>query len=467
MKQAKRLITPLALALALAGCVNLAPKYERPAAPVASSFPTLGGSNASGNAVAAQAPANMAWQQFFADARLQRLIGIALANNRDLRVAVANIEQARAAYQIQRSQQLPALGASLSGNQYAHDVQPTTYTAGLGVSAFELDLFGRVRNLSQSAQAQFFAVEENRKTAQISLIASVASTYLQAMADDEQLALTRDTLRTREDTLRLTKLRFDNGVTSRIDLDSAQSLVDNARYVMQQQLRARAQDDNLLTLLIGQPIPTDLPQGATLATTSLPDLPAGLPSELLAERPDVRAAEQQLIAANANIGAARAAYFPRIALTGTAGSASGALGKLFSAGHWGWTAAESVTMPIFDFGRTRAGVDSAKAQRDAAVAQYERSIQTAFREVSDALAGQATYAEQLRAAQSAAATESNRFSLSEQRYKTGAASYLDLLDAQRSLFSAQLTAVQANLARLQNQVTLYRVLGGGWSEPRA
>ncbi len=467
MKQAKRLVTPLALALALAGCVNLAPKYERPAAPVAAGFPTLGGSNASGNAVAAQAPANMAWQQFFTDARLQRLIGIALANNRDLRIAVANIEQARATYQVQRSQQLPALGALASGNQYAHQVQPDTYTAGLGVSAFELDLFGRLRNLSQSAQAQFFAVEENRKTAQISLIASVASTYLQAMADDEQLALTRDTLRTREDTLRLTKLRFDNGVTSRIDLDSAQSLVDNARYVMQQQLRARAQDDNLLTLLIGQPIPLDLPQGGTLANTSLPDLPAGLPSDLLAERPDVRAAEQQLIAANANIGAARAAYFPRIALTGTAGSASGALSGLFKAGSWGWTAAESVTMPVFDFGRTRAGVDSAKAQRDAAVAQYERSIQTAFREVSDALAGQATYAEQLRAAQSAAATESNRFSLSEQRYKSGAASYLDLLDAQRSLFSAQLTAVQANLARLQNQVTLYRVLGGGWSEPRA
>jgi outer membrane protein, multidrug efflux system len=467
MKQLTTIVTPLALALALAGCVNLAPKYERPAAPVAGSFPTVGGTNASGNPVAANTPATIAWQQFFTDARLQRLIDIALVNNRDLRIAVANIETARASYQIQRSAQFPAIGAAVSGQQYAHDAQPSGYSAGLAVSAFELDLFGRVRNLSQSALAQFFATEENRRTVQISLVAQVASSYLQAMADDEQLALTRETLKTREESLRLIKLRFENGVSSRIDLDSAQSLVDNARFVLQQQLRQRAQDDNLLTLLIGQPIPADLPAGGTLSRTNLPDLPAGLPSDLLAERPDVRGAEQQLIAANANIGAARAAYFPRIALTASGGSASNALNDLFSAGHWGWTAAESITMPIFDFGRTRAGVDAARSQRNAAVAAYERSIQTAFREVSDALAGQATFAEQLRAARSSADSEANRFSLVDQRYRTGTASYLDLLDAQRSLFTAQLTAVQANLARLQNQVTLYRVLGGGWSEPRS
>jgi outer membrane protein, multidrug efflux system len=467
MKQFKTIVTPLALALALAGCVNLAPKYERPAAPVASSFPTVGGTNASGNAVAVTAPKDIAWQQFFTDPRLQRLIDSALLNNRDLRIAVANIETARASYQVQRSFQFPALGATVSGTQYARDVQPNVYQGGLSVSAFELDLFGRVRNLSQAAQAQFFATEENRRTVQISLVAQVANTYLQALADDEQLALTRETLKTREESLRLTRLRFENGVSSRIDLDSAQSLVDNARFVLQQQLRQRAQDDNLLALLIGGPIPADLPPGGTLAKTNLPDLPAGAPSDLLAERPDVRGAEQQLIAANANIGAARAAYFPRIALTASAGSASNELHDLFSGGHWGWTAAENIAMPIFDFGRTRAGVASAKAQRDAAVAAYERSIQTAFREVSDALAGQATFAEQLRAARSSADTEANRFSLVDQRYRTGTASYLDLLDAQRSLFTAQLTAVQANLARLQNQVTLYRVLGGGWSEPRS
>jgi NodT family efflux transporter outer membrane factor (OMF) lipoprotein len=468
MKQLKQLITPLALALALAGCVNLAPNYERPAAPVAGSFPTVGGTNASGNPVATQAPVNIAWEQFFTDARLKQLIGIALKNNRDLRISIANIELARASYQIQHSQQFPALSAAYTGTRQSTQTngQNTSsgfYTAGIGVSAFELDLFGRVRNLSQSALAQFLATEEARKTAQISLVSSVANAYLAAMADDEQLALTRETLKTREESLRLIRLRFENGVVSRLDLDSAQSLVDNARFVLQQQLRQRAQDDNLITLLIGQPIPASLPAGSTLAATSLPDLPAGLPSDLLAERPDVRGAEQQLIGANANIGAARAAYFPRIALTATGGTASTALENLFKEG--GWTFAQNVTMPIFDFGRTRAGVDSAKAARDVAVAQYERSIQTAFREVSDALAGQATFAEQQRAAQSSATTEANRFDLAQKRYKAGTSSYLDLLDAQRSLFTAQLTAVQANLARLQNQVTLYRVLGGGWSEP--
>lgn len=464
MKQLKQIITPLALAMALAGCVNLAPTYERPAAPVAASFPTVGGTNASGNPVASQVPVNIEWKQFFLDARLRQLIGISLANNRDLRIAVANIEQARAAYQIQNSQRFPALGAAFNGQKVSDGIVSDSYQAGLAVTAFELDVWGRVRNLSQAALAQFFASEENRRSVQISLVASVANAYLQALADDEQLALTRETLKTRQESLRLIRLRFENGVTSRIDLDSAQALVDNARFVLQQQLRQRAQDDNLLTLLIGQPIPANLAPGGTLASTSLPDLPAGLPSDLLASRPDVRSAEQQLIAANANIGAARANYFPRIALTATGGTASTELSNLFSGGTWGWTAAANVTMPVYDFGRTRGGVNLARATRDAQLAQYERSIQTAFREVSDALAGQATFAEQLRAARSAAATEANRFNLVQQRYKTGTASYLDLLDAQRSLFTAQLTAVQANLARLQNQVTLYRVLGGGWSE---
>jgi NodT family efflux transporter outer membrane factor (OMF) lipoprotein len=465
MKQFKQLAPPLALAMLLGGCVNLAPKYERPAAPVADSFPTLGGTNASGNPVATAAPVNISWQQFFTDARLVQLIDLALANNRDLRIAIANIEQARAAYQIQRSQQFPALSAAYNGARISgNDTIASAYQAGLAVSAFELDLFGRLRNLSQAAQAQFLATEEARKSAHISLVASVASAYLLALADDEQLALTRETLKTREESLRLTRLSFENGVVSRIDLDSAQSLVDNARFVLQQQLRQRAQDDNLLTLLIGQPIPAGLPAGSTLTSTNLPDLPPGLPSDLLAERPDVRAAEQQLIGANANIGAARAAYFPHITLTATGGSASDALSDLFKGGTFGWTFAQQASMPIFDFGRTRAGVDSARAGRDIAVAQYERSIQTAFREVADALAGQATFAEQFRAARSSAETEANRFSLVEQRYRSGTASYLDLLDAQRSLFSAQLTAVQANLARLQNQVTLYRVLGGGWTQ---
>jgi multidrug efflux system outer membrane protein len=293
----------------------------------------------------------------------------------------------------------------------------------------------------------------------------VANTYLALLADEEQLALTQQTLKTREESLRLTKLRFENGVVSRLDLQQAVSLVEGARAVLAQQQRLRAQDINALTLVVGQPIPDNLPAGATLATTNLPDLPAGLPSDLLASRPDIRAAEQQLIAANADIGAARANYFPRISLTGSVGSASTELSGLFKSGSYGWTFAPQAILPLFDFGARRAGVESAKAGRDIAVAQYEKSIQTAFREVADALAGQATFSEQLRAQQATAQSEAERFKLSDLRYRSGTANYLDLLDAQRSLFVAQQSAVEANLARLQNQVTLYRVLGGGWSEP--
>jgi len=467
MNNMKRL-TPLALALVLAGCVNLAPKYERPQAPVAGAFPTVEGTVNSGNAVANEAPAAIAWQRFFTDPRLQQLITLALENNRDLRVAILNIEAARAQYQIQRSNQFPAINAGITGQrQTTGKDQPisSVYQAGLSVSAFELDFFSRVRNLSDAALAQFLATEEARKTAQISLIAQVANTYLTFLADEELLSLTQQTLKTREESLRLTNLRFENGVSSKLDLQQAVSLVEQARTTLAQAQRQRAQDLNLLTLLIGQTIPGNLPAGATLATTNLPDLPAGMPSDLLATRPDIRSAEQQLIAANANIGAARANYFPRITLTGSAGTASSELSGLFKSGTFGWTFAPQAILPLFDFGRTRAGVESARAQRDIAVAQYEKSIQTAFREVADALAGQATYSEQLRAQQAVAAAETDRFNLSDLRYRNGTASYLDLLDAQRSLFTAQQQAIQANLLRLQNQVTLYRVLGGGWSEP--
>jgi outer membrane protein, multidrug efflux system len=466
MNTMKRL-TPLALALVMAGCVNLAPKYERPAAPVAGAFPTVEGTVNSGNAVANEAPAAITWQRFFTDARLQQLISLALANNRDLRVSILNIEAARAQYQIQHSNQFPAINAGITGQrQTTGKDKPieSVYQAGLSVSAFELDFFSRVKNLSDAALAQFLATEEARKTAQISLIAQVANTYLTYLADEELLALTQQTLKTREESLRLTQLRFDNGVSSKLDLQQAVSLVETARTTLAQAQRQRAQDLNLLTLLVGQPIPDNLPAGATLATTNLPDLPAGMPSDLLTVRPDIRAAEQQLMAANANIGAARANYFPRITLTGSAGTASSQLSGLFKSGTFGWTFAPQAIMPLFDFGRTRAGVESARAQRDIAVAQYEKSIQTAFREVADALAGQATYSEQLRAQQAVAAAETDRFNLSDLRYRNGTASYLDLLDAQRSLFTAQQQAIQANLLRLQNQVTLYRVLGGGWSE---
>jgi NodT family efflux transporter outer membrane factor (OMF) lipoprotein len=469
IKHAK-LLTPLALAMALSGCLSLAPNYERPAAPVAASFPELPrAASAPANPVANGPAAQIEWQRFFQDARLRQLIDLALVNNRDLRVAIANIEQARAQYRIQRADRLPTVGVAVTGQrQTTGEDQPinSIYQAGLSVSQFELDLFGRVRNLSQAALSQYLATEEARKTTQISLIASVANAYLQLLADEELLALAQRTVQTREESDKLTQLRFENGVASRLELQQSRSLVETARTTLAQAQRQRAQDINLLTLLVGQTLP-EAPAGATLASTVLPDLPAGLPSDLLAARPDIRSAEQQLIAANANIGAARANFFPRITLTGSAGSASTELSGLFESGSFGWTFAPQAILPIFDYGRNRAVLGSARAQRDIAVAQYERSIQTAFREVADALAGQATFSEQLRAQRAVAEAEADRFSLSDLRYRNGAASYLDLLDAQRSLFQAQQQAIQANLQRLQNQVTLYRVLGGGWTEPAA
>ena len=461
-------LTPLVLAMSLAGCMSLAPKYERPAAPVAPAFPEMPkAGSAPAAAVATEAPATIAWERFFPDARLRGVIGQALNNNRDLRVAIANIEQARAQYRIQRADRLPTVGLGVSGSrQTTGEDQPinSLYQSGLSVTSFELDLFGRVRNLSQAALAQFLATEEARKSAQISLISSVANVYLQLLADEELLAITQQTLGTRQESLRLTQLRFDNGVASRFELQQARSLVETALATLAQQQRQRAQDINLLTLLVGAPV-EPVPQGATLASTELPDLPAGLPSDLLANRPDIRSAEQQLIAANANIGAARANFFPRITLTGSVGSASTELSGLFKSGSYGWSFAPQAILPIFDYGRNTAVLGSARAQRDIAVAQYEQSIQTAFREVADALAGQSTFSEQLRAQRAVAEAEADRFNLADLRYRNGAASYLELLDAQRALFQAQQAAVQANLQRLQNQVTLYSVLGGGWTEP--
>lgn len=452
----------LAVALALSGCASMAPQYQRPAAAVAAAFPDAGTSSASS---ASGAAAQISWQNFFADARLNQLINLALVNNRDLRVAILNIEQARAAYQIRRADALPTVNLAASGSRTpgANDSIVSVYQVGLGVSAFELDLFGRVRSLSDVALAQFLATQEAKSSAQISLISSVANTYLSLLADDELLELTRQTLAGREESLRLIQLKYDNGVLSRLDLQQGVSLVETARVVLAQQLRQRAQDANLLVQLVGQPLPVTLPASRTLAQTELAELPAGLPSDLLATRPDIRAAEQQLIAANANIGAARANFFPRIALTASAGSASGELSGLFKGGSFGWTFAPQAILPIFDYGRNQATLASARVGNDIAVANYDKAIQVAFREVADGLAGQATYAEQLRAQRSVATAEADRFNLSDLRYKSGASSYLELLDAQRALFDAQRAAIQANLLRLQNQVTLYRVLGGGWS----
>jgi multidrug efflux system outer membrane protein len=453
----------LSAALMMSGCISMAPTYTRPKFPAAAVFPSADAAAKTG-ASAAQ----IEWERFFTDARLKALIGLALQNNRDLRVAILNIEQTRAQYQIRRADILPTVNAGITGNRIptASGGISSTYSAGIVVSAWELDLFGRVRSLSNAALAQYFASEEARKSAQISLIAAVANNYLALLADEELLELTRQTLVARQESYKLTKLKFDNGVVSELDFRQAESLVEAANIALAQQQRQRALDENSLVLLVGQPLPASLPPGATLASTTLgADLPAGLPSDLLVNRPDIRQAEQQLISANANIGAARAAFFPRISLTGTAGKVSTELGSLFK-GASAWTFAPQMLLPIFDTGRNIAGLDSANAGRDIAVAQYEKAIQVAFREVADALAGRATYGEQLRAQRAQADAEAVRFKLSDLRYRNGASSYLDLLDAQRSLFTAQQATVQTYLAQLQNQVTLYKVLGGGWGETR-
>lgn len=472
-------LSVLCMAMLLAGC-SMIPKYQRPAAPVAADWPALDAASAlpaaaNDPASPAALAADIEWQTFFSDSKLKLLIEAALRNNRDLRIAVLNIEQARAQFQIRRADQLPTLNVAATGlrqpNPNGNGSISSLYTAGLAVTAYELDFFGRVASLKEAALAQYLATEEGRKTTQISLIASVANTYLSLLADEELLAITQQTLGTREESLKLAKLRFDNGVTSELDFRQAESLTEGARVSLAQLTRQRALDQNLLTLLLGQPLAGDLavalPAGKGLADTPvMTDVPAGLPSDLLTRRPDVRQAEQLLLASNANIGAARAAFFPRISLTASAGSASTSLSGLFKSGSYGWTLAPQLLLPIFDSGRNRAGLDTANVGRDIAVAQYERSIQNAFREVADALAGRATLGEQLRAQQAQATAEGVRFKLSDLRYQNGIASQLDLLDAQRSLFAARQAVVQTRLAQLQSQVTLYRTLGGGWNEPQ-
>ena len=462
----------LALLTALASCASLQPSYERPVAPVASTFAF--------DLASGPAASEIGWSAFFADPQLKQLIELALANNRDLLVAVLNIEQARAQFQVRRADALPTLNAGIAGTRMPQGSSnsnnnngsitssssvSSVYSVGVAVTGYELDLFGRVRSLSDAALATYFGSAEARKAVQISLIANVAATYLAGLSNGEQIELTRQTIATREDSLRLTKLKFDSGVVSELDYQQALSLLEGAKATLAQLQRQRAQDENALTLLIGAPLPAQLPAALRLAGQQLAaDLPAGLASELLMRRPDVRQAEQSLIAANANIGSARAAFFPRIALTGSAGSVSSDLGNLFQSGSFAWSFAPSISLPIFDAGRNRANLEAAKVSRDIALAQYERAIQSAFREVADALASRAMLSEQLRAQQAQAAALAQSFKLADLRYRNGAASYLDVLDAQRSLFAAQQAALQVLALQVQNAVSLYKVLGGGWKE---
>ncbi|MBT0569705.1 efflux transporter outer membrane subunit [Curvibacter sp. CHRR-16] len=460
----RAVVLALGTTMLMAGC-SLIPSYQRPAAPVAERFDSSAATNANTKAVA-----DIEWQSFFQDARLKRLIEIALANNRDLRVAALNIEQMRAKLQVARADQLPTVNASLSGTRGPsassnYTTVTSSYTAGLNITSYELDFFGRVRALSQVAQAQLLSTEEARKTVQMSLVASVATTYLSLLSDQEQLQLTRETLQSRQESLRLTQLKYDNESASKLDLSQAQSLLEAAKVSLAQLERQRAQDESSLALLLGQPLPTDLPAGLPLSQQGLvADLPAGVPSELLTRRPDVRQAEQTLLANNANIGAARAAFFPNITLTASAGVASGDLDKLFSDGTSVWSFTGQLLQPIFNAGRNKANLEVAKVNRDIAIAQYEKAIQTGFKEVADALAGRATLADQLRAQNAQLQALQSTLQLTKLRFDNGTASSFEMLDAQRSLFAAQQSTIQVLAQQQQNLVTLYKVLGGGWTQ---
>jgi multidrug efflux system outer membrane protein len=459
------LIASLLAATALSGC-TLAPAYQRPSLPVGQAWPTPMADQA-----AAPVAADLAWRDLFQDPRLQSMIELALAQNRDLRVAVGNIEQARAQYRIQRADLLPAIGATLSETR-AHTPQATSqtgraisteqYSATVGFSAYELDLFGRVRSLNAAALQSFFASEENRRAVQISLIAEVAGNYLTLAADQDLLKVTQDTLASRQAGLDLGRKRFEAGATSQLDLRQAETLAEQARSDAAVATARVAQDLNALRLVVGAEIPANLlPDGNLTGIQIRSNLNPGLPSDVLTRRPDVRSAEHLLQARNADIGAARAAFFPRISLTGSTGGASTDLDSLFKAGTGAWSFAPQIVLPLFNGGANIANLASTKAGRDIAVAQYEKAIQTAFREVSDALAVRATIQDRIAAQQRLAAAAADTQRLTQARYDRGVDSYLSLLDAQRTFYAARQTLIAAQLAEATNRVELYKALGGG------
>jgi multidrug efflux system outer membrane protein len=448
----------LLLAGLLAAC-SFIPQHQTPPAPVAADWPAAAAASAS--AAAGTPTPELAWADFLPDARLRALVDTALRNNRDLRLAALNVEQLRALYGVQRADRLPTVGVGASANSAPNSSgsNTTTYSVGFQLSSYELDFFGRVNSLSEAALARYLASVEGRRAAQVTLIAAVASAELAVRADDALLQVTQSTLATREQSLRLARVRFDGGVAGEGELRGAESLLATARASLAALQRQRSQDLNALVLLLGQPLPADLPTAPPLETLALAEVPAGLPSEVLLQRPDIRQAEQQLIAANANIGAARAAFFPRISLTGSLGTASTQLSGLFE--QTAWTLGGQVLQPLFDAGRNQANLEATRAAHQIAVAQYEKAVQTAFREVADALAGRATLGEQLAAQQTLAASETRRLELANLLFKGGAAGQLEVLDAERSQLAARQAVVQVQLARLLNSVQVYRALGGG------
>ncbi len=482
--------------LALAGCTSLAPDYARPMLPVPATLNGTNGPNGSEGTALAPETGRMGWQEFLQEPRLRELVALALQNNRDLRVAVLAIEKARAQYGVEQSNRFPAVGATAAGNRTrtADDLNtsgrsPTSsqYSAQLGFSSYEIDFFGRVKNLNEAALQEFLRTTENRRSVQLSLVAEVANAWLTLDADGRRLQLAQDTLRSRQKSYELTERSHALGAASGLTLAQAQTTVDTARADVAAFTSQVARDRNALALLAGAPVPAALlPDGANPGATASPAraasasasvapapslatpaatllaVPGDLPSSVLLNRPDVRAAEYTLRGAYASIGAARAAFFPSITLTASAGTASNALSGLFDGGNGTWSFAPQIRLPIFDAGRNRANLQIAETARDTALAQYDKAVQTAFREVADALAERATLAERLQAQQSLQAATLKALQLSQARYRLGADSYLPVLDAQRALYSAQQTLIGLALAEQANRITLYKVLGGRW-----
>lgn len=457
------------LAGALSGC-TMAPTYTRPDAPVTTGWPS-GEAYKAETAKADQKPlAEVPWREFFVEPRLQKVIELALANNRDLRVAALTIEKTRAQYRIQRADLLPTINGTAGATiqRTPADLSSTgrarvseQYNVGLGVSNYELDLFGRVQSLKDQALEQYLATEQARNSVQISLVAEVANAWLTLAADRERLKITRETLASQQEYYQIIKHRYDAGITSALDLYQAQTAVDAARVDIARYTTLVAQDENALGLLVGRSVPADLLPTELGSLTAVQELSVGLPSEVLLKRPDILAAEHRLKGANANIGAARAAFFPRIGLSAGFGTASAKLTDLFQPGSVAWNFVPQISVPLFDTGRNIAGLDVSKADRDIAVAQYEKAIQIAFREVADTLAQRGTINDQLAAQQSLTDATAESHRLSQARYDRGVDSYLTVIVAQRALYAAQQNLITVRLARLANQTTAYKVLGGG------
>ncbi len=457
---------------ALAGC-NLAPAYVRPAGAVPATLPQDGIYPAA--ATDARDVTKIGWRDFFLDDRLRRVVQRGLDNNQDLALAAANVLQARAQYRVQRADLVPTTSVS-GGATYTNSASGVAggstsaigasnlvyYSANVGFSAFELDLFGRTRNLSKAALEQFYATEEAQRATRISLIAEIATAWLTIAADEEQLALSRQTLGTFAETLRLTTAQFRVGVASELESRQAETNFQAARNDIAVLQTRIAQDRNALDLLVGAPVePSLLPTALGNMRPAIEALPGDLSSTLLLRRPDVLRAEHQLIAQNANVGAARAAFFPTISLTAILGTISTGLGGLFANGSFTYSASPGVSLPLFDGGRNRGNLDYARAAQAAAIATYQKTLQTAFREAADALAQRGTIDEQVAAQAARAQAAQVAANLSDARYRAGVDSFLTSLDAQRTAYAAQQQLVTTRLARGANSVTLYRVLGGG------